>query len=114
MFNIVPSQAGIQQSVLFHLAVFQVLPLSFVGMLEINKKVSSVYNVVVWEEWYRQLSQDFGSLNVLDAIFLISTNVLLVSGSCVEGTLIIPEEKMQMCSKCTTSWCVGFQNLEKL
>lgn len=47
MFNIVPSQAGIQQSVLFHLAVFQVLPLSFVGMLEINKKVSSVYNVVV-------------------------------------------------------------------
>lgn len=47
MFNIVPSQAGIQQSVLFHLAVFQVLPLSFVGMLEINKKVSSVYNVVI-------------------------------------------------------------------
>uniref|UniRef100_A0A8C3LL38 DDB1 and CUL4 associated factor 17 n=1 Tax=Chrysolophus pictus TaxID=9089 RepID=A0A8C3LL38_CHRPC len=32
-------QAGIQQSVLFHLAVFQVLPLSFIGMLEINKKV---------------------------------------------------------------------------
>ncbi|KAI6065079.1 DDB1- and CUL4-associated factor 17 [Aix galericulata] len=32
-------QAGIQQSVLFHLAVFQVLPLSFVGMLEINKKI---------------------------------------------------------------------------
>uniref|UniRef100_A0A8C9F934 DCA17 factor n=1 Tax=Pavo cristatus TaxID=9049 RepID=A0A8C9F934_PAVCR len=32
-------QAGIQQSVLFHLAVFQVLPLSFIGMLEINKKI---------------------------------------------------------------------------
>ncbi|XP_009990401.1 PREDICTED: DDB1- and CUL4-associated factor 17-like, partial [Tauraco erythrolophus] len=31
-------QAGIQHSVLFYLAVFQVLPLSFVGMLEINKK----------------------------------------------------------------------------
>ena len=37
---VVPSQAGIQQSVLFYLAVFQVLPLSFIGMLEINKKVS--------------------------------------------------------------------------
>lgn len=40
MFTIVPSQAGIQQTVLFYLAVFQVLPLSFIGMLEINKKVS--------------------------------------------------------------------------
>ena len=40
IFSIVPSQAGIQQSVLFYLAVFQVLPLSFIGMLEINKKVS--------------------------------------------------------------------------
>lgn len=47
IFNIVPSQAGIQQSVLFHLAVFQVIPLSFIGMLEISKKVSSVYTVVV-------------------------------------------------------------------
>lgn len=42
VFNIVvPFQAGIQQSVLFYLAVFQVLPLSFIGMLEINKKVSN-------------------------------------------------------------------------
>lgn len=40
VFSIVPSQAGIQQAVLFYLAVFQVLPLSFIGMLEINKKVS--------------------------------------------------------------------------
>uniref|UniRef100_A0A8B9IDN4 DDB1 and CUL4 associated factor 17 n=1 Tax=Anser brachyrhynchus TaxID=132585 RepID=A0A8B9IDN4_9AVES len=32
-------QAGIQQSVLFHLAVFQVIPLSFIGMLEISKKI---------------------------------------------------------------------------
>ncbi|NXC42959.1 DCA17 factor, partial [Penelope pileata] len=32
-------QVSIQQSVLFHLAVFQVLPLSFIGMLEINKKI---------------------------------------------------------------------------
>lgn len=37
---VIPSQAGIQQCVLFYLAVFQVLPLSFIGMLEINKKVS--------------------------------------------------------------------------
>lgn len=41
IFSIVPSQAGIQQTVLFYLAVFQVLPLSFIGMLEINKKVIS-------------------------------------------------------------------------
>ncbi|NXW02079.1 DCA17 factor, partial [Fregetta grallaria] len=42
-------QAGIQQSVLFYLAVFQVLPLSFIGMLEINKKVfgNSVTDVAV-------------------------------------------------------------------
>lgn len=40
IFGIVASQAGIQQTVLFYLAVFQVLPLSFIGMLEINKKVS--------------------------------------------------------------------------
>ncbi|XP_065269664.1 DDB1- and CUL4-associated factor 17 [Emys orbicularis] len=32
-------QAGIQQSVLFFLAVFRVLPLKFIGMLEINKKI---------------------------------------------------------------------------
>uniref|UniRef100_A0ACB8G1L2 Uncharacterized protein n=1 Tax=Sphaerodactylus townsendi TaxID=933632 RepID=A0ACB8G1L2_9SAUR len=32
-------QAGIQQSVLFFLAVFRVLPLSFIGMLEIDKKI---------------------------------------------------------------------------
>ncbi|XP_027534379.1 DDB1- and CUL4-associated factor 17 isoform X1 [Neopelma chrysocephalum] len=42
-------QAGIQQSVLFYLAVFQVLPLSFIGMLEINKKIfgNSVTDVAV-------------------------------------------------------------------
>ncbi|XP_062435047.1 DDB1- and CUL4-associated factor 17 isoform X3 [Rhea pennata] len=42
-------QAGIQQSVLFYLAVFQVLPLSFIGMLEINKKIfgKSVTDVAV-------------------------------------------------------------------
>ncbi|NXN24808.1 DCA17 factor, partial [Nycticryphes semicollaris] len=42
-------QAGIQQSVMFYLAVFQVLPLSFIGMLEINKKIfgSSVTDVAV-------------------------------------------------------------------
>ncbi|NXD63044.1 DCA17 factor, partial [Eolophus roseicapillus] len=42
-------QAGIQQSVLFCLAVFQVLPLSFIGMLEINKKIfgNSVTDVAV-------------------------------------------------------------------
>uniref|UniRef100_A0A8C7E808 DDB1 and CUL4 associated factor 17 n=1 Tax=Nothoprocta perdicaria TaxID=30464 RepID=A0A8C7E808_NOTPE len=42
-------QAGIQQSALFHLAVFQVLPLSFIGMLEINKKIfgNSVTDVAV-------------------------------------------------------------------
>ncbi|XP_030343396.1 DDB1- and CUL4-associated factor 17 [Strigops habroptila] len=42
-------QAGIQQSVLFYLAVFQVLPLSFIGMLEINKKIfgNSVSDVAV-------------------------------------------------------------------
>uniref|UniRef100_A0A8C8SKZ4 DDB1 and CUL4 associated factor 17 n=1 Tax=Pelusios castaneus TaxID=367368 RepID=A0A8C8SKZ4_9SAUR len=32
-------QAGIQQSVVFFLAVFRVLPLKFIGMLEINKKI---------------------------------------------------------------------------
>ncbi|XP_053121654.1 DDB1- and CUL4-associated factor 17 isoform X2 [Hemicordylus capensis] len=32
-------QAGIQRSVLFFLAVFRVLPLSFIGMLEIDKKI---------------------------------------------------------------------------
>ncbi|XP_033024098.1 DDB1- and CUL4-associated factor 17 [Lacerta agilis] len=32
-------QAGIQRSVLFFLAVFRVLPLSFVGMLELDKKI---------------------------------------------------------------------------
>ncbi|XP_008117077.2 DDB1- and CUL4-associated factor 17 isoform X2 [Anolis carolinensis] len=31
-------QAGVQQSVLFVLAVFRVLPLSFIGMLELDKK----------------------------------------------------------------------------
>ncbi|NXT27933.1 DCA17 factor, partial [Syrrhaptes paradoxus] len=42
-------QADIQQSVLFYLAVFQVLPLSFIGMLEINKKIfgNSVTDVAV-------------------------------------------------------------------
>ncbi|XP_071667171.1 DDB1- and CUL4-associated factor 17 isoform X4 [Patagioenas fasciata] len=42
-------QAGIQQSILFYLAVFQVLPLSFIGMLEINKKIfgNSVTDVAV-------------------------------------------------------------------
>lgn len=41
MFSIlIPSQAGIQGSVVFCLAVFQVLPLSFIGKLQINKKVS--------------------------------------------------------------------------
>uniref|UniRef100_A0A8C5IC22 DDB1 and CUL4 associated factor 17 n=1 Tax=Junco hyemalis TaxID=40217 RepID=A0A8C5IC22_JUNHY len=42
-------QAGIQQNVLFYLAVFQVLPLSFIGMLEINKKIfgNSVTDVAV-------------------------------------------------------------------
>ncbi|NWR69506.1 DCA17 factor, partial [Centropus unirufus] len=42
-------QAGIQQSVLFYLAVFRVLPLSFIGMLEINKKIfgNSVTDVAV-------------------------------------------------------------------
>ncbi|NXY63047.1 DCA17 factor, partial [Callaeas wilsoni] len=42
-------QAGIQQTVLFYLAVFQVLPLSFIGMLEINKKIfgNSVTDVAV-------------------------------------------------------------------
>ncbi|KAM9629108.1 DDB1- and CUL4-associated factor 17 isoform 3-T3 [Morphnus guianensis] len=42
-------QAGIQQSVLFYLAVFQVLPLSFIGMLEINKKIfgNSVTDVAI-------------------------------------------------------------------
>ncbi|XP_019409944.1 PREDICTED: DDB1- and CUL4-associated factor 17 isoform X2 [Crocodylus porosus] len=42
-------QAGIQQSVLFFLAVFRVLPLSFIGMLEINKKIfgNSVMDVAV-------------------------------------------------------------------
>ncbi|KAM6333068.1 DDB1- and CUL4-associated factor 17 isoform 2-T2 [Podargus strigoides] len=41
--------AGIQQSVVFYLAVFQVLPLSFIGMLEINKKIfgNSVTDVAV-------------------------------------------------------------------
>ncbi|XP_060113293.1 DDB1- and CUL4-associated factor 17 [Heteronotia binoei] len=32
-------QAGFQQSVLFFLAVFRVLPLSFIGMLEVDKKI---------------------------------------------------------------------------
>lgn len=32
-------QAGIQQSVLFFLAIFRVLPLSLIGMLEIDKKI---------------------------------------------------------------------------
>ncbi|XP_061464490.1 DDB1- and CUL4-associated factor 17 isoform X2 [Rhineura floridana] len=32
-------QTGIQQSVLFFLAVFRVLPLSFIGMLELDKKI---------------------------------------------------------------------------
>ncbi|KAH0621480.1 hypothetical protein JD844_022837 [Phrynosoma platyrhinos] len=36
---ILPIQAGIQQSVLFILAVFRVLPLSFIGMLELDKKI---------------------------------------------------------------------------
>ncbi|XP_006265968.1 DDB1- and CUL4-associated factor 17 isoform X1 [Alligator mississippiensis] len=42
-------QAGIQQSVLFFLAVFRVLPLSFIGMLEINKKIfgNSVMDVAI-------------------------------------------------------------------
>ncbi|XP_042312179.1 DDB1- and CUL4-associated factor 17 isoform X2 [Sceloporus undulatus] len=35
----VAQQAGIQQSVLFILAVFRVLPLSFIGMLELDKKI---------------------------------------------------------------------------
>ncbi|NWS46738.1 DCA17 factor, partial [Probosciger aterrimus] len=42
-------QVSIQQSVLFCLAVFQVLPLSFIGMLEINKKIfgNSVTDVAI-------------------------------------------------------------------
>uniref|UniRef100_A0A8C0G8B5 DDB1 and CUL4 associated factor 17 n=1 Tax=Chelonoidis abingdonii TaxID=106734 RepID=A0A8C0G8B5_CHEAB len=38
-FTAAAQQAGIQQSVLFFLAVFRVLPLKFIGMLEINKKI---------------------------------------------------------------------------
>ncbi|XP_050772662.1 DDB1- and CUL4-associated factor 17 isoform X1 [Gopherus flavomarginatus] len=38
-FTATAQQAGIQQSVLFFLAVFRVLPLKFIGMLEINKKI---------------------------------------------------------------------------
>ncbi|KAJ7398050.1 DDB1- and CUL4-associated factor 17 [Pitangus sulphuratus] len=47
--SVAEAQAGIQQSVLFYLAVFQVLPLSFIGMLEINKKIfgNSVTDVAV-------------------------------------------------------------------